>query len=146
MIIIREFAPRDLVDMRVQPAQLAELHMLGDLAAYGQTVFDSGPAFSAIDEHHRVIGCAGLIINRPHHATAWAMLGDLGPHGMLRATRAALSVLEATSMRRVDAIISTSFTAARKWAIALGFRFEGTMQGWGPDGSDWALYARVKGA
>lgn len=145
MIVIRPFERGDLIGLQVQAGQHGDLALIGDLSAHDAACFEGGPAWTAVDAGGRVIGCAGLIIQRPHHGTAWAMLGDIGPIGLLAATRAALAVLDASSLRRIDAMIAPGFDAARQWAIRLGFELEGIMRCWGPDGSDWSLWSRTRG-
>ena len=48
-------------------------------------------------------------------------------------------------IRRLEASVNTGFTAAHRWVKALGFKMEAPrMEAFQIDGSDCALYARVK--
>lgn len=143
-MILRPFLPQDLAAIDLQPGQRAELASIPDLGVHGETVYQHGPAFTGLSADGRVLGCAGLMINQPHWATAWAMLGEIGPHELLAATRAALAVLEVSSCRRIDAMVRADFEPGLRWAERLGFKMEGLMEAWAADGSDWWLCARVR--
>lgn len=46
-------------------------------------------------------------------------------------------------IRRVQISIRAGYQEGWKWAKSLGFKCEGTMQKYGPDGSDYWLFGRV---
>ncbi len=45
--------------------------------------------------------------------------------------------------RRVQATVKADFDAGINFVEALGFEREGLMRSWGPDGSDFLMYARL---
>lgn len=46
--------------------------------------------------------------------------------------------------RRIQIEVRKDYTGGQRWAESLGFQQEGLMRKYGPDGSDYYLYARVK--
>jgi hypothetical protein len=54
------------------------------------------------------------------------------------------SIFSAPSVRRVQATIAADRPDAIRWADHLGFWREGRMEGYGPNGEDFYIYARVK--
>ena len=46
------------------------------------------------------------------------------------------------SVRRMQFTVKTGYTEGWKWALSLGFKCEGIMRKYGPDGSDYWLFAR----
>jgi len=46
-------------------------------------------------------------------------------------------------IRRYQCAVRCDFKSGQRWAEALGFTSEGIMRGYGPDGADHFLYARV---
>jgi hypothetical protein len=85
----------------------------------------------------------------------WAGVGQLWmrtclnahkyPVAIVKSTRRYLAGLESTlGLRRIQATVRADSVINRRFVEFLGFRTEGTMRGFGPDGSDYILYARVE--
>ncbi|HEV2746412.1 MAG TPA: GNAT family protein [Allosphingosinicella sp.] len=139
MISIEPFAPHHLAGLTLQTAQRPEL--AGRAAGAGAEL---GPAFTALRDGV-VLGCAGLAESHAGHATAWALFAE--GHGV--ATWAALTaairrVLDAADYRRVDMLVRDRFERAHEFARRLGFEQEGVLRRYGADGSDYAVYARIR--
>ena len=67
------------------------------------------------------------------------------PRKAVKAVRTFLDdVSERESLRRVQATTHADFDRGRRFLEWLGFKNEGVLQGYGPDGSDHIIYARVK--
>lgn len=130
--------------LEFQPEQEAETLFMTpeDMAA-----FDQGVAFSAIEDGV-VFGVAG-IMDIPgwngQRAVAWAVLRpNVGVCRLLQMTRAARQALAEHPARRIECSVSPTFLNGMIWARRLGFVVEGLMRGYGPNGDDYLLYARVK--
>lgn len=132
--------------LAVQPAQQ------GDAAAIAPEDLrevESEQSMTAFDEAGP-FACAGLIAVPGWHGQrmlAWALLGRrLGAARLLFITRAILRALEACPARRIEMTVDSGFPAGILWAARLGFTAEGRMRGYGPDGRDHYLFARISSA
>ncbi len=110
---------------------------------YAAALERMGPAFTAVADG-RVVGVAGVAPQWRGRAVAWALLSECGPPVFLAVHRAALRFFALQGYRRIEAGVDVRFTAAQRWARLLGFEREGLMRGYGPDGHDAYLYARVR--
>ncbi len=103
--------------------------------------------FSAVLDSGEVVACAGLSPweDFPHIATAWAFVSRniTGP-ALYAVTRAVMAYLETRSEARIEACCRADFLQARRWIERLGFKAEGVAVKYGPDGSDFLRFARVK--
>lgn len=95
----------------------------------------------------RVLACAGILPMWPGRAVAWALLSSqIGARGFPRYhrwVRRALDDAHARGLWRIETTVDPEFDNAVRWAAALGFRYEGRMRGYAPDGRDHLLVARV---
>lgn len=138
------FRPEHLGWLRLQAAQ-AYLQPLMSEPEYGVSL--TGPyAWSAM-LRDRPVACAGILPQWPGRAIAWALLTrELGPRQFLRAHHKVAAVLRAAhaaGIRRIETTVDAGFNAGHRWARALGFRPEGLMRAYSPDGRDHLLYGRI---
>ena len=102
-----------------------------------------GDAFTLIADG-KVVGCGGLAKLTERRAQVWALVHkDAGKH-LFGATRLVKDFLDAQNFIRMETPVKTSFQAAHRWALMLGFEREGTLKKWGDDGEDYDSYARIK--
>ena len=104
---------------------------------------EAGLAWTA--EHEGVIlGIAGLAPQWENRALAWALISDAaGPH--FRGIHGAVSrFLEASDFRRIEANVDVGFEAGERWMKLLGFKYEGYLTAFRPDGADMLMYARIR--
>lgn len=114
-----------------------------NLETYADMLVTCGPSFAFLDEGE-VWGCAGVQELEPHRATAWALIHkDIGTR-FFKFHKAVLSFLDECKYHRVEMATQDGFRDAERWAEMLGFKWEGCMQKYFPDGSLGNLYARVK--
>lgn len=77
---------------------------------------------------------------------AWAVTTDLVPKYGVSCTRTLRKALEMAFKRlrchRIQATVLVDFKAGQEWLQALQFEKEGLMRNFGPDKSDYFLYAR----
>lgn len=90
----------------------------------------------------RTLAIFGGTVLGPSVVRAWAILSRDIP--MIWATRAAQKLLSEAPFRRVEITADVDFQQANKWAEMLGFQREGVMSQAGPNGEDFALYARIQ--
>lgn len=141
MIAIEQLQPMMLAEIRLQDAQASELAHL-DLIVHGHRLCQRGPAF-VVRIDGRPVAAAGLAEIHPHHATAWAIIGeDAGP-AMLAFTRAIRRVFAAGAYARIDMTVQAGFAAGQRWARMLGFRFACRLMKFGADASDHDLFERL---
>jgi RimJ/RimL family protein N-acetyltransferase len=103
--------------------------------------------YSAVMESGEVVACAGLAQwpDFPHVATAWAFINrNISRLALLAVTRAVQNMLDLAHENRIEACCRADLEKARRWLEMLGFQYEGPAQKYGPDGSDFMRFARVK--
>ena len=62
---------------------------------------------------------------------------------MLWIHRRVSDFLDRSDVDRIETGVRESFKAGHRWAKMLGFQAEGLMRRFGPDGSDYQMYARI---
>lgn len=149
MISIVPFEPWHAAAIAVQPLQAPELATMTGPPGVAAAL---GPAFSALrqegDAPPLVLCCAGLMVNHPEHATAWAMFACDKGAGMVAVTRAMMRVIAEADFRRVDMMVRSGPGAgldgpsirARDFATLLGFAREAVLGEVGVDGSDYEVW------
>ena len=97
-------------------------------------------------ENGKPVTCAGPVIYWANRALMWSFIGTgITKQNFLEMHYIAKEYLDGLPIRRLEAAINLSFTAAHRWIKALGFKMEAPcMKAFQIDGSDCALYARVK--
>lgn len=139
--MLLEFKPEHLEGFEPQAEQITALGHIN--RETGARLLAAGPCVS-IAQAERIVCCAGLIVEWEGRAVAWALLHrEIGPAGMLAATRGIKRMLDRMSMGRIEAHVRWDFDAGWRWAALLGFTLEGRMRRF-HNGQDWALFARVK--
>ena len=81
--------------------------------------------------------------------TVWSLLSEHSKNHGIPLTRASIRFIEerqAQGFWRLQATVERGHWEAREWILALGFSYEGTMVGYGPDGKTHDMYARLRGA
>lgn len=104
-----------------------------------------GPGHTAMRDG-KVLACVGLVDHWPGRATAWAMMAKHVGADYIHIHRATLRMIKLMNYRRIETSVACNFVNGIRWAELLGFKRETPepMRGYGPDGSDHYLYARVK--
>lgn len=99
-------------------------------------LFDKVPG--AIIGWHIV--CPGVV-------QVWAIVSEKAKEQPIAFHKSVLSLLEASiekyGIQRIQMSVRVGFAQGWRWALSLGFQCEGTMQKYGPDGSNYWLFARV---
>jgi hypothetical protein len=103
-------------------------------------------SFSVIFEG-KLVACAGIIPKMEGVGVAWALyppeIGDY--HIDPRTARDKLEeLIEKHNYRRVEATVRADFPAGASYLRWMGFKREGRMKKYEPDGTDSFLYARTR--
>jgi hypothetical protein len=138
---IEPFLARHLDEFELQPTQAGlrpflesghKLHLAEKSFAF--TGFQDGKA----------VGCAGLVELWPGRDCAWSLLSDCGPRAFFNIHCTVVRFLEARGTRRTEMSVDVDHSAGQRWAELLGFKKEGLMGSYSPDGRDAYLYAKVR--
>lgn len=127
--------------LRLQSAQLCNLNWMPiDQAVQLEQV----TSFTALDGDE-VLACAGVLELWPGRGAAWAFMAEGVGKRMLSVHRAVRRYFDVLDFRRLEAEVAVDFEQGHRWMRLLGFELESPrMRGYFPDGSDAALYVRVK--
>ena len=139
--------------MQVIPYQNEHLQLihLQSAQSYFETIIDHAYAMQ-LEKHEsftvmvegKIIACCGVVRPWTGRACAWALLAkDAGAH-FVALHRAAKGYFDLCADRRIEALTDSDFLQGHRWLKMLGFRREGQMQYYTPDGRHVDLYARVK--
>jgi hypothetical protein len=136
MTSIRPFMASDLLSLDIQPGQRDEA---GGMST-AQLI--AGPAWTALNAGGAVIGCGGFAPVYPGHFFAWAHLAVGKRHALLAITRHAHWWMDGARWRRLTGYARADWPEAHRWMVALGFRAEGLLLAFGPQGEDFMVYGR----
>lgn len=107
------------------------------------TLGENGMVWVGEDEKGDIMAIAGFVPIWEGRALVWAMLSqDAGKH-FIKIHKAVKKALVECPFRRVEATVDIGFKAGHRWMKMLGFKPEGYMRAYTPDGKDQMLYARV---
>jgi hypothetical protein len=135
MIKVRPFRPEDYEKIRLK-------------SIYGPEKIEGvlGPAFTfLIDE--QPIAIFGMYLIGPGLGQVWALTSDDLRREALGFHKAVLGLIywsfDNWKLRRMQMSVRVGYTEGWKWARSLGFKCEGVMKAYSPDGTDCWLFARV---
>lgn len=136
---IEPYRPEHLQRIKLQATQQWCRPMLSDEFLLELQELDGYTAFVG-DEP---VACAGTMHAWEGRHMAWSFISEkAGPH-MLGITRAVMRYLELKRFRRVEAYVDPDFEAGHRWIKRLGFKREGLLEAFLPDGRSQVLYSRV---
>lgn len=104
------------------------------------------PSYSAVSDG-KVISCGGVVPTGVYRQVAWSLMGTDSGKYLTALTRAVRRFLDLNECKRTETHVRSDFEAGHRWAKMLGFINETPdgMRGWGDDGYDYCLYARING-
>lgn len=108
----------------------------------------SGRAFTLRDHDGTVLLVAGVAKIDAGYGHAWAFMSAKAGRHMRWLTAKVRDYLNTlmSEQRRVEMLVRADYPPAAKWALRLGFMFEGTLHCAAPDGGDLLRFARVNRA
>tara|TARA_R110000744_G_scaffold5959_6_gene21066 strand:+ start:11250 stop:11708 length:459 start_codon:yes stop_codon:yes gene_type:complete len=138
-----EYKAEHLARLDVQDGQLHHMQFVS--AEQAAALVDGDWAQSCVEDG-RVYGCAGIVPLWPGRALAWSYISiHTTGSKFLAVHRAVLRRLDACHIRRIEMTVDCDFVQGHRWAELLGFVMEAPrMMGYFPNGTDCALYARVR--
>lgn len=141
MITIRDLQNGDLDYVRENPLE-------GAVKNYPK-MFPTPPAFTALFEGN-IVGVGGMIILWDGVGEMWLMLtadckreGAFGMIAFEAIKKKVDELIKEYKMKRVQCTVRIDFPKAKRMVEALGFRQEGIMLRYCPDGCDVWRYARI---
>jgi len=143
MITYTPFKAEHLLNLELQDAQA---HLRDRLDISGLRTLENEWA-NTLCVDGRVAVCAGFIEIWPGRAMVWSFLGkDLNSKNFLEFHNIAKRFVDLVPYKRLEAYVRCDFKAGHRWIKALGFKQESAcMEAFEPDGSDHALYSKIKG-
>jgi hypothetical protein len=110
-----------------------------------QLYLNCGEGWTLLEDGEPVAACG--IIACEGRGSAWGLVGERAkqmPFALHRYTkRIMLGIMARHDLRRVDMVVDPLNEAAKRWAEALGFTYEGTMRNFYLDGRGAYLMARI---
>jgi hypothetical protein len=106
-------------------------------------------SYSMYGDDSKVYGCAGFHEMWPGVCEAWLHAKEYkhfhsNMFMIIWYIRGAIKVLHVSGFYRIQAAIKADELKSRKLVEVLGFKYEGLMKKYGPDKSDFIMYAKVK--
>ncbi len=134
---------------RIRPGRFETLAIEGtDPRLIGAGIPIPGPAMSLADEAGAILGAAGIVPLWNGVGNAWVYASDAlraRPFGLHRCIARGLALaIEHFGFHRVQLSVHREFARSQRWVERLGFRFEGEMRGYGPNGDTYWRYAKVR--
>lgn len=124
-------------EFAAENAMIAKIVERGNIRCYGFAVMDGDV----------VVAILGLTVLHDGVAQNWAIISaEVKKHPVAfprLALRALETMVQDLGLRRVQMTVRNDFPRGVAFAQWLGFKYEGTLRKYGPDGSDYFMYARV---
>ena len=112
---------------------------------YAKKLIDAGPTLSVIDDDGIVWACGGVAEQEPHRALSWILIREgIGVSRFRRLHKETTIFFDSLDYNRIELVADAHFDDSSKWATLLGFKLEGLMYEYFPNGRDGFLYARIK--
>jgi hypothetical protein len=140
--MIVPFEAEHLSKIKLQNAQLSVSDMLNN-PDYAK-MLEGTNAWTLIDGDE-VLCCGGMLKMWEGRSVAWALMSANAGRKFMEIHRNVAAAFRMCPDRRVEIAVDSEFPQGKRWAKMLGLTYEGTMKGYGVDGRDHDLYARVKG-
>lgn len=141
-MIVRPWKPGDTQKLELQPSQqyLVEMGLLDvDL-----TELSEHALAWVIEEDGEIFVIAGLAPQWENRALIWSYVSKNAGRHFRKIHKIANRFLDQADYRRIEATVDVGFEAGVRWIEMLGFKYEGYMKAYRPDGADMLLYARVR--
>ena len=110
---------------------------------YGRMLQTAGPCHTLFAGPN-VLGCGGFVQYWEGRVQAWTVLALAVKRYPMALHRLVTRMLSQVQARRIECTVDPTNVAAVRWAVRLGFQYEGTMRGYTPDGATMDLYALVR--
>jgi len=138
-----------MAKLEVVPYEAVHLARLRPRSCHSKEAFGEigTPAVSVMDGTDP-LGIIGGFQVDPGILHAWALLSDQILRSPVAFTKAVKKLadhwLEDKGMRRIQIAVRVDHPAGRSWAQVLGFKVEGVLKHYGPDGADYFMMGRTR--
>ena len=93
----------------------------------------------------RVVAVGGVFKMWEGRGVVWSLIDQSAGEHFVAIHKAAKGILDAAPFRRLEADTPCTFAQGHRWLRLLGFHLEAPcMEAYQPDGTDSALYARIR--
>lgn len=145
-LTILPFHPSHMDRINISDDDKGLFHELPDLESRMEDVARSGTAWTIFYNRQPAL-CCGVELKWRGVAEAWLVPGRVSiEHGTLlsRGARRFFDNIGAElGLRRMQIVVCVDREKAIQWAKFLKFKEEGLMKGYGPEGKDYYMYARM---
>lgn len=141
-MIVVPFESKHLLDMQLQRAQNGSKTFITPEYA---KMLEGQYAFTAMTDEGEVVAVGGVAELWENRGLAWTFIDERASQHFVALHKLVRDFLDMLPYRRIEAETSCDFTPGHRWLRMLGFEMEAErMRAFQPDGSDSALYAKVK--
>jgi|TARA_R110001592_G_scaffold211878_1_gene463974 hypothetical protein len=145
-MIIVDYKPEHARDILAGEMNKGAPKHIGQFRNFADNLNTPGTAFTALDNGY-LIACAGIIPLWSGVGEAWFLaserLHDYSKPIIKAVTKDFKKIIEEHEFKRVQAAVRTDWPEAQRFSRFLGFKQEGLMEKFGPDGSDYYRVARI---
>ena len=140
------FEPWHLKALNLRTSDAVALSHVDQEADMQSKASQKGTAFTGFSEGE-IIGCAGIIPIWPGVGHAWVTMGTNYKKHRIWVHKNVVNfmdkIIDGMELHRVQANVVCEFIPGVQWLERMGFKLEGKMSKYGPDGEDHYLYARI---
>ena len=97
-----------------------------------------------IFEGDKILACMGVYKYWEGRGEVWSVLDQNSREHFIKVHNVGKQLIKNSRMRRLEATVDSAFAAGHRWMRLLGFKKEGEMKKFYPDGADVTVYARIK--
>lgn len=143
MYDLRAYQVSDFHRMKLRKEDLDELMGVGEQVRELARYYMNGPGFT-LTYNNKIVGCGGVI-------NMWAGVGEAWFRGtpliyehrikVLKVCKQVIQTVKANAYRRIQAAVRSDWAAAHRFVKYIGFKHEGFMPFYGPDGATFIRYA-----
>lgn len=148
MIELRQYKPDDAIAILKGDPRQPGVKLDEQTQAWAELKASRGPAVTAVSRG-RVVACGGLEILWEGMAEGWCLFADDLDGNALSISRKVLEIMQEWikehKLVRIQAPMRADFKMGLRFAEWLGFKKEGVLQKYHPDGSDAIMYALITG-
>ena len=117
-----------------------------DLEKAGEMWENGGPSYTLVIDG-QIVCCAGVVLMEWGRGEAWTLVSSLFykyPKTSFKAIKTKLDeIAKEKNLRRVQSLINSNSEWGERWMEHLGFRKEGMLRAYGPNGEDFIMFSRI---
>ena len=139
---VKDFKPKHLKHIRVRT------HDQGEMISSWKEIAKKSIAYSFFNEKGRFVFCGGILIHHPGFGEGWVLCSEevkYYPITVFKFTKMYLNrIIKDNNLYRVQVTTRSNWPQAQRFVRMLGFTPEGILRKYGPDKSDYKMYARIE--